>query len=548
MFASRQVRHLRLKAPTGDLARRASILLEDAFHTATLPTDDARLWLVRKLSLGTIDPRSVGQTAALNLEQCFARLSLEGIHAEDPDAATAVAVFFRDPLEPYRCLANRLLRGKPAHEWFWPLVVPGWTGESPVPSSWRRLIFHLVLQPAGPLALAEILDEAGQHQVVEMLLAAFRPDDGPALLHACNWSPPGGTEFDEQPVECEAVAPHWRKVLSKFSSSWGKEDARTLWIAAIALIAARPVLLADSRLIPRALSLVSAFSPEAPKNRPQAPLINFPGFVDSANLEGSPDVPSNIANASRKFLQRPKLVDHASVPDSTEEDRIPFDPLTAETDCAGLLFLVPVLQRLGIEDFLEHHPELFEVNFPARILLQVAERFRAASSDTIYNALRPKEGVDAWPRRFIAPSSWQKDLARWRNLQIRPLSFLPGGCVLTDSSGTLILGAWTGKAPVEISRMIVASSRRRRAALQMSAAAELFLNAWVTAAYRWTRRFAGIGLGALVRRPGRCAATRTHLDLFFDGREADLRIRRAGLDLDPGWVPWLGKVIHFHYD
>jgi hypothetical protein len=27
----------------------------------------------------------------------------------------------------------------------------------------------------------------------------------------------------------------------------------------------------------------------------------------------------------------------------------------------------------------------------------------------------------------------------------------------------------------------------------------------------------------------------------------DIRVRRAGLDIDPGWTPWLLRVIHFHY-
>jgi hypothetical protein len=42
-------------------------------------------------------------------------------------------------------------------------------------------------------------------------------------------------------------------------------------------------------------------------------------------------------------------------------------------------------------------------------------------------------------------------------------------------------------------------------------------------------------------------ASRTHLDLWFQPRQAEIRVRRHGLDLDPGWVPWLGRVITFHY-
>jgi hypothetical protein len=37
------------------------------------------------------------------------------------------------------------------------------------------------------------------------------------------------------------------------------------------------------------------------------------------------------------------------------------------------------------------------------------------------------------------------------------------------------------------------------------------------------------------------------VDLLLDNRHADVRVRRAGLDLDPGWVPWLGRVVLHHY-
>jgi hypothetical protein len=70
---------------------------------------------------------------------------------------------------------------------------------------------------------------------------------------------------------------------------------------------------------------------------------------------------------------------------------------------------------------------------------------------------------------------------------------------------------------------------------------------WITAVRRWCRRTARIGLHTLVRRPALIAHSPTHIDLTFDLRTADVRLRRAGLDLDPGWVPWLGRVVLFHY-
>ncbi len=40
----------------------------------------------------------------------------------------------------------------------------------------------------------------------------------------------------------------------------------------------------------------------------------------------------------------------------------------------------------------------------------------------------------------------------------------------------------------------------------------------------------------------------THWDVMFDINRTDLRLRRVALDSDPGWVPWLGRVVRFHYD
>lgn len=51
-----------------------------------------------------------------------------------------------------------------------------------------------------------------------------------------------------------------------------------------------------------------------------------------------------------------------------------------------------------------------------------------------------------------------------------------------------------------------------------------------------------------LRQAGRLLATETHLDLDLATIEVDVELRLAGLDLDPGWVPWLGRVVAFRYD
>jgi hypothetical protein len=52
---------------------------------------------------------------------------------------------------------------------------------------------------------------------------------------------------------------------------------------------------------------------------------------------------------------------------------------------------------------------------------------------------------------------------------------------------------------------------------------------------------------AILRRPGHLFVTSSHVDVVMPLASADLDVRRAGLDRDPGWLPEYGRVIYFHY-
>jgi hypothetical protein len=51
----------------------------------------------------------------------------------------------------------------------------------------------------------------------------------------------------------------------------------------------------------------------------------------------------------------------------------------------------------------------------------------------------------------------------------------------------------------------------------------------------------------LARRTGHVVADPGWLDIHLRLAEIDVDVRRAGLDLDPGWVPWLATVVRFVY-
>jgi hypothetical protein len=51
----------------------------------------------------------------------------------------------------------------------------------------------------------------------------------------------------------------------------------------------------------------------------------------------------------------------------------------------------------------------------------------------------------------------------------------------------------------------------------------------------------------IARRTARIDREQAWMDVHLDLESVDVDIRRAGLDIDPGWVPWLGSVVRFRY-
>ena len=75
---------------------------------------------------------------------------------------------------------------------------------------------------------------------------------------------------------------------------------------------------------------------------------------------------------------------------------------------------------------------------------------------------------------------------------------------------------------------------------------ECLADSWLRVTSYWLNQHQ-LRLRKLVQRRGLTAVTETHLDICLPLEESDLNIRRLALDLDPGWVPWLGRVIQYHY-
>jgi hypothetical protein len=205
----------------------------------------------------------------------------------------------------------------------------------------------------------------------------------------------------------------------------------------------------------------------------------------SAADSGSPDEPpradphnESSGRLSPEWTERiddAPAIEHEDQVARTSEPTV--EPRTQPrlfTSHGGLLFVVPILERLDFPGHLASNPELLDAEYAVRLLRVIARRAGLAPDDPLTLALAPHQDND----RDDADQTFAR---------------------------------------------------------------------WLSAVRRWSRRHAHMGLLTLIRRPARVFFSRTHIEIAFTMSQLDVRLRRLALDVDPGWVPWLGRVVTFSY-
>ncbi|HWS99312.1 MAG TPA: hypothetical protein VN256_03495 [Pyrinomonadaceae bacterium] len=216
---------------------------------------------------------------------------------------------------------------------------------------------------------------------------------------------------------------------------------------------------------------------------------------------------------------------------------------------AGLFFLVPLMSRLGIRAMLEDNPCLIEIDLPQRLLHFVARRLSVPDDDPALSFLSA-ESPEQEPYAncyYTVPPGWTHGLCDKGPWTIRRLTGERGARLLCDGSGRLALASWHGRMTPAARALVGGQALRRGSPVHTETGLSLLCQTWLTVMRRWCRRYARVGLRSLVCRPGRVAVTPTHVDILFDHEQADVRVRKAGLDINPGWVAWLGRVVTYHY-
>jgi hypothetical protein len=484
------VARLAIKAAPGRVGE-TRMRSEDALRLA-VPEDD-RLLVLRRLDLGALPARAPPAFWEARVADRLREQRASAVHATQPGAADAAAVWFRSGKEARALLLGLLASGRAPTAWFWRLAIPGWQGASP--SDWvASEIAHALLHPKAmpPLARALIAAvEAGEvARVLVWLAQAAAP---PAMSQSFatpmpSRSPTARAELAQADL---VLAPRARQLFARLEPgaarairaqlvNAGGTQAGRAWLTRFALVAAAPELAAAPEAISRlAHALQEAILADAVDPAPQVEKGRAPADRVPPRLDTSADPVRRTARAS----DRPKAVEHPvevkEAPPARDESESsahaepePLSDYSREraTKAAGIFLLVRPLWRMNIEPWLADRPDLAAAGFGRTLLLHIARRMRVDVEDPLFALLGESEPTDP-----------------------------------------------------------------------------ALLAAWRIGLDRWLRRNVRRTLADIVNRPGHLIGRDEGIDIRMSPESADIRLRRHALDLDPGWVGWLGLVIRYRY-
>jgi hypothetical protein len=578
----RHVRRTYLRVADEKSRYRATRCLEEALRLANFPDEEeGRIYCFRRVSLSGIPAQSNRKIWTDSVQKVLDSLAAQAVHGTDPRACVANTIFFHNNQEALETLLRRALESEAP--WFSASIL-GLPPESRRPTLFPAILEHLRQPPISPAAAAAILFAGIGTADPTPLLAAIPSVTIRSWLRELDGQK---HTFDDGPPV--SLPLQFRTVLQQVVHRFGWQAPQTVWLAAQAIICLSPATLASGIVLNRARStlahlelteslqttarkdsvtpdndrtpasntrllffndendstrLFSLHDGPGPPQSIQIAAPSVPGeqmlpagssFIDGRTLspncllpapaEEFPNAPHETPPLHREPVpseglpfkdRRVQPTDHVSAPSflSTPKASSVAEPLESillrpsllgePTLGAGLYFLLHVLRRLGICVALESCPALAQAGLVDHILKRLAIHAGVVQKDPILLCLDPTQ------KEF---SLSQEDLAA-----------LP-----------LHSNIW----PANIRPL-------HRASFESL----YLLRIWALAVRRWCWRVSRITVREIANRSGRVWLTRTDLDVTLPLAATDIRIRRAGLDIDPGWLPWFGqfgRVVRFHY-
>jgi hypothetical protein len=521
---------LRGTAPAIDHARAT---LPAALARTHWPTDEA-IVVVRRLTVGGTPTELPARAAA-----AAAHLTRRAADPWSPAADAAEAVRFRNALDYRACLVRDLLAGTAARRWLWrhraalvarpaaqalaellaedalalPALLDRPALRDSLPALWRTLD-----APAAREVLSAIGSATGWQDAIASALdpnSNERRADEPKALSA-EWMDVIEVDTGIPPSDIRRKALRFSALRSELPPGLTPSDPRVVLHAVLALWTHAPATLAASTGGEILRATAETFVPAAPSAEPKTRDPREPDIAtaDAFGKAGKPAAdptqarPPETPVPATKTSQGTTPPDHAAdaatrnsaagdAPDNATT-RAPATPSRVSSVAASPATLPPAA----------------DVDFHTR----------GGGFFFLLNVLNLPALRD-WRATLAEPQAGWRELVRLAcRLDFAPdaplAAFLADACGLEthDDPATALATLPPGADPTPV----------RHAALRHYGEAAL--------------------TAALAERPARVRATASHIDVHLRLSDVHLDIRRTGLDLDPAWLPWLGRVVRFHYD
>lgn len=405
------------------------------------------------------------------------------------------------------------LGGRDERDWAWRQL--GWLPAGTTASHRERLdaaiatgsaaaIVPLLrgLAGAGLLpALARVLDGAQSDRLLIDALAAM-PDAAAAAL--MRWADEGG-RVSGQEVEAVRPVPSTRTApgaaFAALLRDLSEVRERRVW-AVLAVVCCEPHRLRTGSVEAVAVAETWLSAAVAPSLHPQSSKAEFrggpqsrsasePGGSSRARAPGGPAEPSPTPR--RQGGAAGMRASPAAHEMAEDRPSVVPGPVEGETGFGGLLFLLPLVAETGALDRMLAEPALTAWPLAAmlhRLALTLAPPLRATDPAALAFAGLPP---DAAPPDAMLSNDWRRT---------------PDAVAALGGAAALVLGELTARLP------------------QWAGPALL---------QRVVQRFAVI------------AADPGWIEVRFRMVDVSVDLRRAALDLDPGFLPWLGIVLRYRY-
>jgi hypothetical protein len=547
------VRKLALRAGSREAVESFARNLETALRLVSLPGGRAgEVILIRRLVLDGLPQNASVHALADQIGRRLAEIRPIRLSVGDPERPGAPAVVFAGRLEALAALAAQLARHGAGRAWYWRRLLPPLASSARLADIAECLLVEARAPPHGTAGVAgfvRLLLDAGALDAFVFALpprAVARPDDPrrakPALAPAPD-EPPGdrplsgpadlADDHEQAGPWWRALPATWRAAIARQAALLPEDDSRLPWLAATALAATfGPAATARPAALARGLVRLA--------RRDGRPVVAPPRSAIVAARE--PDAPTGTPEPARAADHRaPQHV--SALPDASGNATSEPTPAGGQVSAwAGLWLLPSALAKLGIADVVSPHG----AGLGAACMRALGARLGVPDDDPALVALPQPSPEPVGDTPFLAVPAW-RPLAAPHARASPAFALRRAGRyrLLTDGAGRLTFACTAERRGVR--RRAGGSSVRRRPDTA-APPPDLAIRAVHLALAKYVRRSAGLGLRRLVHRRGLVVATATHVDVTFPGDVIELPLRRAGLDLDPGWVPWLGRVVAYHYD